>query len=410
MVTTEIAALTTEYLRQGRVLKDALELAEVTAKAAKIAGISASDSVNYLTAAVNGFGLAAKDAMEVSDKFAAVAASSASSYEELAVGMSKFAAQARVAGMSMDFAMGMLAKGVETTREAPETIGTAIKTVLSRMRELTDYGKTLEDGLDLNRVEGALRQVGIRLRDANGEFRSMEDVLTEVGTQWDTLNKTQQASVAVALAGTRQQSRLIAMMNDFDRTLQLVQTSQESAGATEEQHAEYVKGMEAAMTNLQNAWQKFITTITESEIIIGIIRGISDVVNWLSGALEKLGIVGKNAMILLGGYIVVLKGLHAVQVLLNNQTGIGLILSALFGKSIKKENLEEAKGITLKLTKWLVEKRLNKEKTKANRLNALNLTLAIMGGKVEAKSIAMARIRIALQWLQNGATNKGTIA
>lgn len=69
------------------------------------------------------------------------------------------------------------------------------------------------------------------------------------------------------------------MMNDFDRTLQLVQTSQESAGATNEQHAEYMKGMEAAMTNLQNAWQKFITTITESEIIIGIIRGISDVVN-----------------------------------------------------------------------------------------------------------------------------------
>ena len=183
MVTTEIAALTTEYLRQGRVLKDALELAEVTAKAAKIAGISASDSVNYLTAAINGFGLAAKDAMEVSDKFAAVAASSASSYEELAVGMSKFAAQARVAGISMDFAMGLLAKGVETTREAPETIGTAIKTVLSRMRELTDYGKTLEDGLDINRVEGALRQVGIRLRDANGEFRSMEEVLTEVGTK-----------------------------------------------------------------------------------------------------------------------------------------------------------------------------------------------------------------------------------
>lgn len=115
-------------------------------------------------------------------------------------------------------------------------------------------------------------------------------------------------------------------------------------------------------------------------------------------------------MILLGGYIVALKTLNAVQILLNNQTGIGLILSALFGKTIKKENLEEAKGITLKLTKWLVEKRLNKEKAKANRLNALNLTLALMGGKVEAKSIAMAYIRIALQWLQNGATNAGTIA
>lgn len=179
--TTEVAGLTTQYLKQGRTLRDAITLAEVAAKAARISGISSSESVTYLTAAINGFSLAAKDAIDVSDRFAALAASSATSYEELAVGLSKFAAQAHVAGMSIDFAMGMLAKGVETTREAPETIGTALKTVISRMRELTDLGKTLEDGMDVNRVEKALGQVGIDLRLANGQFRDMQDVLTDVG-------------------------------------------------------------------------------------------------------------------------------------------------------------------------------------------------------------------------------------
>lgn len=191
--------------------------------------------------------------MAVSDKFAALAASSASSYEELAVGLSKFAAQASVAGISIDFAMGMLAKGVETTREAPETIGTAIKTVLSRMRELSDFGKTLEDGMDFNRVDAALRQVGISLTQSNGQFRDMEEVLKDIGGAWEGFNKTQQASVAVALAGTRQQSRLIAIMNDFDRTLQLTNTAQESAGATTAQHAEYMRSMEAALVSLQTA-------------------------------------------------------------------------------------------------------------------------------------------------------------
>ena len=202
--TTEIAKLSTVYFRQGRALKDVIELTTVAAKAARIAGISAQDSANYLTSAINGFGLAADQAMAVSDKFAALAASSASSYEELAVGLSKFAAQASVAGISIDFAMGMLAKGVETTREAPETIGTAIKTVLSRMRELSDFGKTLEDGMDFNRVDAALRQVGISLTQSNGQFRDMEEVLKDIGGAWEGFNKTQQASVAVALAGTRQ--------------------------------------------------------------------------------------------------------------------------------------------------------------------------------------------------------------
>jgi TP901 family phage tail tape measure protein len=180
---TEIAKLSTQYFRQGRSLRDVLILTEVTAKAARIAGISTAESVTFLTSAVNGFGLAADQALAVSDRFAALAASSASSYEELANGLSKFAAQANVAGVSIDFALGMLAKGVETTREAPETIGTAIKTVLARMRELTDYGKTLEEGMDVNRVERALGQVGIRLRDANGQFRDMQLVLTEVGNE-----------------------------------------------------------------------------------------------------------------------------------------------------------------------------------------------------------------------------------
>jgi arabinogalactan endo-1,4-beta-galactosidase len=49
------------------------------------------------------------------------------------------------------------------------------------MRELTDLGKTFEDGMDISRVETALRQVGIALRDEQGQFRDLEKVLTEIG-------------------------------------------------------------------------------------------------------------------------------------------------------------------------------------------------------------------------------------
>jgi len=129
--TTEIAKLSTVYFRQGKSLTDVINLTRVAAKAARVAGISAQESADYLTSAINGFGLAAEKALSVSDKFAALAATSASSYEELAVGLSKYAAQANIAGLSMDFALGMLAKGVETTREAPESIGTAMKTSFS---------------------------------------------------------------------------------------------------------------------------------------------------------------------------------------------------------------------------------------------------------------------------------------
>lgn len=179
--TKEIAGLATQFMRQGKTTEDALTLTRAAMDAAKVAGISAADSVNYLTTALNGFQMSAQDAMKVSDKFAAIAANSATSYDEIATALSKVASQANLAGMSIDYTTALLAKGLETTREAPETMGTALKTVIARMREIKDYGATLEGDTDVNNVESQLSYIGIALRDNNGELRSTEDVLDELG-------------------------------------------------------------------------------------------------------------------------------------------------------------------------------------------------------------------------------------
>ena len=268
--TKEIAQVSTEYMKQGKSIHEAMVLTEAAVKAAKVAGVSVGDSVNYLTTALNGFQLQAEDAMAVSDKFAAIAAASATDYDELAIALSKVASQANLAGMSIDYTTALLTKGLETTREAPETMGTALKTIIARMRELGDYGETLDDGMDINNVESQLSYVGIALRDTNGELRSTEDVLDELGKKWDTLDKNQQAAIAKALAGTRQQARLIAMMEDYERVTELQEISQRSAGATAAQAGVYLEGIEASMNKIQVAWEKVVMTISDSEAIIGV--------------------------------------------------------------------------------------------------------------------------------------------
>lgn len=280
--TKEVSGVMTEFIRQGKSVSDALVLTEAAISAAKVAGISGAESVNYLTTALNGFQLSATDASVVSDKFAAVAATSATNYEELAIALSKVASQANLAGMSIDYTTALLAKGIETTREAPETIGTALKTVIARMREMTDYGATLEGDTDVNNVETQLAYVGIALKNANGELRSTEDVLDDLGKKWDTLNSNQQAAIAKALAGTRQQSRLIAMMSDYERVTELQEISLRSAGATAAQMDTYMGGMEAAMNKLNNAWEKIVTTITDSDVIINLINQITGLLNTVS--------------------------------------------------------------------------------------------------------------------------------
>ena len=285
--TKEISATVTEFVRQGKSFQEAMTLAEAATSAAKVAGISSADSVNYLTTALNGFRLSAQQAMSVSDKFAAISASAATSYEEIAIALSKVASQANLAGMSIDYTTALLAKGLETTREAPETIGTALKTIIARMREITDYGETLEDGVDINNVESQLSYVGIALRTVSGELRSTEDVLNDLGTKWDTLSANQQAAVAKALAGTRQQSRLIAMMSDYERVIELQEIAAQSSGATLAQMAVYGEGLEAALNRLSTQWEKIISTISNSDMIVNLIDFASFMLDTINNILDS---------------------------------------------------------------------------------------------------------------------------
>jgi hypothetical protein len=107
-------------------------------------------------------------------------------------------------------------------------------------------------------------------------------------------------------------------MQDFDRTLELVDISQDSAGATMAQHTQFMKGMEAATTNLRTAYQNFITAITDSELLIGIIRGMSTALNGLTAALKGIGIEGSVAMGILASLFVAMKFGNNIMAIFNN--------------------------------------------------------------------------------------------
>ena len=288
---TEIAGLTTEYLKQGRAMKDAKILAEETAKSAKIAGISTAEAVQYMTSAINGFNLSATDATRVSDVFANLAAASATDFEDLAIAVSKVSAQANLAGMSLEYTTALLAKGIETTQEAPESIGTALKTIVARMRELSSYGSVLEDGASVNKVERALASAGIELRDVNGEFRDLEEIFNELGPKWDYLNTMQQQAIAQAVAGTRQQSRFVAIMQDWGRTQELIAEANASEGASAAQYQQYAQGIEAALTRMKTSWEGFVQSLANNKVIIGAVNTatkVIELINRIPGGLKVI--------------------------------------------------------------------------------------------------------------------------
>lgn len=80
--------------------------------------------------------------------------------------------------------------------EAPQNIGSALKSLVSRFGEMTaDPAKLVDsegEAMSLNKVDKALRSVGISLQDANGQFRNFDDVIVELSSKWDTLDRNSQ--------------------------------------------------------------------------------------------------------------------------------------------------------------------------------------------------------------------------
>lgn len=291
--TTTVDAIKTSalYYQQGLDTVEVLQLTEETMKMARIAGMDYAEATDRMTAALRGFKLEMSEASRVNDVFSALAAESAVDTDELSYALTKTASIAQSAGMELETTSAFLSQMIETTREAPENIGTAMKTIIARFQELKSaVGNSVEiDGelVDVNKVDTALKTVGVQLRDSlTGQFRDLDDVFLELASKWDTLDRNTQRYVATIAAGSRQQSRFIAMMDNYERTLELVDIAQNSNGASAAQFAKTLDSLEAKMNNIQSSFEEFIGTVVGSELVKNILDGVNTVLQMINDIAE----------------------------------------------------------------------------------------------------------------------------
>ena len=293
ITTKDLAEGAKLFYQQGLNAADTMKMVEASTISAALGEVTMTEAANTLTAAIQGYNESASVAMDYTDKIAMVGAVSAADFNELSAAMEKTASSAYTAGIDFDHLLGYLGKMIEVTREAPANLGTAMKTIIARFEDMKkDPTALLEDGVSANKVEAALKTIDIALRDTTGEFRPLQEVFDELGMKWQSLTRNQQAYIATVAAGSRQQSRFLAMMNNYDRTLDLIAESQDSAGAAAEQYATYQNSIQAATARLTVTWEKFYKKIANSKTIITVINALSDLVevmNTIGPAASAIG-------------------------------------------------------------------------------------------------------------------------
>lgn len=289
---------TTLYVQQGLDLDKSLELSTETLKMAAIAGLDAAAATDAMTSALRGFNMELNEdsARKVSDIYSKLAAITASDVEELSTAMSKTASIAHSVNMEFETTASFLAQGIETTREAAETIGTMLKTVIGRFSEvksLYSEGQITgadEEGeaIDVNKVQTALRAAGVSMTDFLTGKEGLDQIFLRLAERWNDLDVLTQRYIATMAAGSRQQSRFIAIMQDYAKTTQLINAAYNSAGASQEQFEKTLDSLQAKLTRLKNAWNEFTMGLSNNEIIGGVVTVLTEMLKAVNGLIDGL--------------------------------------------------------------------------------------------------------------------------
>jgi len=269
-----------------------------TMKMARIANMDATEATTAMTAALRGFNMEVNEmnAQTVNDVYSELAAITAADTSQIATAMSKTASIASSANMEFENTAALLAQIIETTQEAPETAGTALKTIIARFSEvkkLANEGQSTgedEEGevIDVNKIQTALRTVGISMDDFFKGTEGLEDVLLRLAEKWDTLDFETQRYIATTAAGSRQQSRFIAMMSDYERTVELTNAANNSAGASTEQFNKTLDSLDSKLNELKNAWDTFIMGLFNSDLLKAGVETLTFLLETLNKIIDTL--------------------------------------------------------------------------------------------------------------------------
>lgn len=136
--------------------------------------------------------------------------------------------------------------------------------------------------LDASKVETALKSVGVALRDSQGQFRNLDQVIIELGKRWSSLDSATKRYLGTIIAGNRQQSRFLALMENYDRFAEIQESAMNAEDASVLQYAKTLDSLESKLNQIRNSFQQFYMEIINGPVISKFLNIINNAITNLS--------------------------------------------------------------------------------------------------------------------------------
>lgn len=229
----------TSFKKSGFSDEDAATLALVATKYQNVAdeAINAGEASDFIISQMKAFNIEAENAEHIIDAVNEVSNRTAVSSADLATNIGKASAALAVGGNSFEEVLGLMDGIVEITRSGTKA-ARGLVSIQSRLNQVVDESSSVGQNL-LN----FYKQHNIDVYDADGQLRSLYDILNDMNKIWPTLTKNEKAYYLNQQAGANQTVNLSAALDNWEQVINATNIALDSSGSAMKENEAYMESL-----------------------------------------------------------------------------------------------------------------------------------------------------------------------
>ena len=364
---SEAASALENLTRNGLTPTQATAALSKTLQLAQANAISLAEAADMATNTMNGFGMSVDELGKVNDILSSTAAHSATNVLELAEAVKNAAPLAKNCGVGIqetNAALGTLAnvgiKGADA--------GTALKQVFMGLSTESDKGAK------------ALKKYGLEINQQTIEVDGLAGTLKKLYESGIGKNNQDLADVF----GRRAFSGAAALINNYEKFIELNDTLASSYGETERMFEQGSGRMQSALASLSSAWEAFQIEIFQGgeNLFVAPIEALTGFIRYCT---ENLGTLAAKIL-------AIFAGVKVIQYFRQWQAAGGtafMTMAAQAQAAHAKVNTLERAGLTLRKQIKSLEAQL--EKASADQRLAIEVQLEAKKRQLKANELAVTK-------------------
>jgi len=243
-----------QIAQQGFNEKDTAALAKTAMMAANVEESfkGAAQAQQLLTGAILNYNMAATDSERLLDRLNQVSNDYATDSNKLLQGINRVGAAANNAGVDINTLIGYLTV-LNEAGFSGSVAGNAVKSFISFSSRDIAIDK-------LEKYVGTIKQ-------ATGEMMPFKEILQRISEVWNKVSDAERHEITQAVARGDQASRFIALMDNYQKVMQVASTAENSFGSAQRENALAMTTLEKQSMQLKAAWDELVVSIGDNGLL-----------------------------------------------------------------------------------------------------------------------------------------------